>query len=136
MVKVILGHAGAGKTKDIIDLVTKAVEEESGSVICIEKGAGLTYDLPYNVRLIDATEYDFSTVCFFKGFISGLFSGNFDITHIFVDGLNKLIDDNSEKNIEALLDWLNVFSDRNSMRITVSVGMDEDTASEGVRKYL
>lgn len=45
MVKVIMGLKGAGKTKKLIDLVNKAADEEHGDVVCIEKGAGLTYDI-------------------------------------------------------------------------------------------
>ena len=36
MVKVIMGRKGSGKTKKIIDLVRKAIDEEHGNVICIE----------------------------------------------------------------------------------------------------
>ena len=53
MVKVIMGLKGSGKTKQLIELVTKAVDEESGDVVCIEKNPKLTYDIPYKVRLID-----------------------------------------------------------------------------------
>ena len=37
MVKVIVGLKGSGKTKRLVDLVRRAVEEEHGDVICIEK---------------------------------------------------------------------------------------------------
>ena len=37
MVKLIMGLKGSGKTKTLVDLVVKAVAEENGDVICIEK---------------------------------------------------------------------------------------------------
>ena len=37
MVKVIMGVKGSGKTKLLIDLVQKALDEEKGDVVVIEK---------------------------------------------------------------------------------------------------
>ena len=37
MVKVIVGLKGSGKTKKLVELVSKAISEEQGDVICIEK---------------------------------------------------------------------------------------------------
>ena len=136
MVKVITGHAGAGKTKDIIDLVRKAAEEESGDVVCIEKGSQLRYDIPYRVRLIDASEYGFGGAEFLKGFLSGLCAGNFDIAQIFIDGLYHLMDDRSFHALEEFLDWCDRFSEKHSVRFTISISIDAELVTPGIRKYL
>ncbi len=136
MVKVIMGHAGAGKTKDIIELVTKAAEEESGNVICIGKSAELTYSIPHRVRLIDTHSYAFKGTEFLEGFLSGLYASNFDITHIFIDGLYKVIDDKSDAAVEAFLDWCDAFSDKQNLRFTISLSLDAEVASPGIKKYL
>jgi ABC-type branched-subunit amino acid transport system ATPase component len=85
MVKLIMGPKGTGKTKALVELVKKAVEEESGSVVCLEKDKNLTYDVPYTARLIHASDYNFGSFEFFRGFISGLHAANYDITHVFID---------------------------------------------------
>ena len=85
MVKLILGLKGSGKTKKLVDLVREAVKMENGDVVCIEKEKKLTYDIPYQARLIEAGSYDTGSYEFIKGFICGLHSGNYDITHVFVD---------------------------------------------------
>jgi len=136
MVKVIMGHAGAGKTKDIIELVKKAAEEESGSVVCIEKSAELTYDIPYRVRLIDASSYSFAGIEFLEGFISGLYANNYDITHIFIDGLYKLLNDRSDATVETFLDWCDAFGEKQNLRFTISISSDADLATPGIKKYL
>ena len=46
MVKLIMGLKGSGKTKKLVDLVRKAVDEAHGNVVCIEKDKNLTYDIP------------------------------------------------------------------------------------------
>ena len=138
MVKVIMADKGAGKTKNIIELVTKAATEETGNVICIESGAKLTYDIPYNIRLVEASHYNFGTYEFLKGFISGLYAGNYDITHIFIDGLFKVL--NGESNpvlrVEEFLDWCERFSEKEGVKFTIAMSTAAGDASPGVRKYL
>ena len=72
MVRLIMGANGAGKTKQLIELVHAAVESESGSVVCIEPSADMTYDISYNARLINASEYGIDSYACLRGFVSGL----------------------------------------------------------------
>ena len=55
MVRLIMGANGAGKTKQLIDLIHNAVEAENGSVVCMEPSADMTYNISYNVRLVNAS---------------------------------------------------------------------------------
>ena len=71
MVKIIMGLKGSGKTKKLVELVREAVNVGDGDVVCIEKDRKLTYDIPYQARLIDAGAYAIGTYEFLKGFISG-----------------------------------------------------------------
>ena len=91
MVKIIMGLKGSGKTKKLVELVREAVNVGDGDVVCIEKDRKLTYDIPYQARLIDAGAYAIGTYEFLKGFISGIHAGNYDITHVFVDNFYKLV---------------------------------------------
>ena len=90
MVKVIMGVKGTGKTKQMIDLINSAVANEHGNVVCIERSRKLTYDIHYQIRLVDAEQYNLSSFEVLRGFICGLYAGNYDITHIFIDSLCKI----------------------------------------------
>ena len=90
MVNIMMGPEGSGKTKLLIGALNQAVQRESGSIVCIEKGDTLRFDVDHKVRLIDIKEYAYGGYPFLRGFISGLHAGNFDITHIFIDNLYKL----------------------------------------------
>lgn len=136
MVKIIMGAKGTGKTKKLVDLVRKAVEEENGDVVCLEKKKDLTYDIPYQARLIHASDYAFDSNDFFKGFISGLQAGNYDITHVFIDNFFKIIDASDMTKAEELLSWLDQFSEQQNVKFTISATADPETVSEGIRKYL
>ncbi len=137
MVKVIMGLKGAGKTKKLIDLVQKATEEEHGDVVCIERDAVLTYDIPYKVRLVNFSQYkNKGGYAFLKGFICGLQAGNFDITHIFMDSLFKLSGSDSIVEAEEFLNWCESFSDREGVKFTLTISADESLATPGIRKYI
>ena len=103
MVRLIMGANGAGKTKQLIELIHSAVESENGSVVCIEPSADMTYDISYNVRLVNASEYNVNNYECLRGFISGLYAGNYDISHVFVDNLCKIAGD---KDLQAVEDFL------------------------------
>lgn len=134
MVKVIMGQKGSGKTKELIESIQLAVEQESGSIVCIEKGSSLRYDISYRVRLVDANEYGIKTYDQMIGFISGLHAGNFDITHIFIDNLCKLLGSDASQAVD-FCQWCEVFGEQNSLKFTIAISDDPDSADERLRKY-
>ena len=136
MVRVIMGVKGTGKTKQMIELINSAAKSESGSVVCIEHGSKLTYDIHYQIRLIEAKEYSLKNFDMLKGFISGLHAGNYDITKVFIESLTKIVDVPAEDpGVEQFLDWLNTFGEKNGIKFVVTISADSSLASEGVRKY-
>ena len=130
-----MGLKGSGKTAQLIDLVNKAIEEEQGDVVCIEKGARLTYDIPYKVRLIDSTHYDFSGYDFLKGFISGLYAANYDMTHVFIDSVLKIIGVGIDSDMEDFLDWCDGFSRREGVKFTITISADIVLATDKIKEY-
>ena len=136
MVRVIMGVKGTGKTKQMIELINSAVQNEHGNVVCIERGPKLTYDINYKIRLVEASHYDMKDYDFLKGFVSGLYAGNYDITHIFIDSLTKIVpSEATDLAVEDFLDWLNKFGEDNNIKFTVTISADASLATEGVKKY-
>jgi len=68
-----MGVKGSGKTKQLIELINAAAKDEAGNVVCIEPKRDMSYNIHYNIRLIDAQEYDLHSYEVFRGFISGLY---------------------------------------------------------------
>ena len=135
MVRVIMGKKGSGKTKQIIDMINNAVQTEHGNVVCIEKGNKLTFDIHYQIRLVEASQYDISSYPALKGFISGMYASNYDITHIFIDSLTKIVKVESDRETEDFLDWLDKFSEAHKIKFTITISDDAELAPEGVKKY-
>ena len=135
MVKLILGPKGSGKTKTLVELVTKALNEERGDVVCIEKDKDLTYDIPHAARLVNASEHGINSAELLRGFVSGLHAGNYDITYVFIDNFYKILNDTSDAAVIELLDWLDKFSERSGISITICATADPEAACEGIKKY-
>lgn len=93
MVKLLIGHKGAGKTKQMIDLANEAVETSNGSVIFINKNSRLMYDLKYKIRVVCMEDFEHITNCDeYIGFIYGIISSDHDIEMIFIDSILKHAD--------------------------------------------
>ena len=109
---------------------TKAVDDENGDIVVIEKGPQLTYDIPYRARLVQSIHYCFGSYEFLKGFISGLHAGNYDITHIFIDNLFKVVDDKSIESLESFIDWIEEFSNKENVKFTITISADSALATD------
>lgn len=136
MVKLIMGLKGSGKTKKLVDLVVEAVKEGSGDVVVIEKERSLTYDIPYQARLVDAGSYDIGSYELLKGFLSGIHAGNYDITHFFIDNYYKLVGDKSPEAMVAFINWLNDFSVSEKVDFYLSISANPEDVPEEVKKYI
>ncbi len=136
MVKIIMGLKGSGKTKELVGMVCKAVSEGSGDVIVIEKERKLTYDIPYQARLIDAGSYSIGSYEFLKGFISGIHAGNYDITHFFIDNFYKLVNDREEASVVEFVQWLADYAARENIEFVISMSSDRAKCPEEIKQYL
>jgi len=135
MVRIIMGLKGAGKTKQLIELVQRACEDEQGDVVCIERSTKLRYDIPHKVRLIDASQVGFDGYDFLKGYISGLYSANYDITHIFMDSILRIIGEDFDDRLEDFVKWCEEFGKREDVKFTISVSADIALANDKIKSY-
>ena len=135
MIQIIMGLKGSGKTKKLIDSVNQAAQSAQGSVVCIEYGSNLRYEIKSSVRLVDSKEYGITNADMLKGLLSGLHAGNYDITNVYIDNLYKTIGVDRAAGEEFIL-WCAKFAEANQMNITITVSDDPAGASEEVKKYL
>ena len=136
MVRLIMSGSGEGKTKQLIELINNAAKDEPGNVVCIEANRNMTYDIHYHIRLIDAEEYKLSNYDLMRGFISGLYAGNYDITHVFVDNLCKMVGRDVDQDTVGFLNWLDVFGEKNNIKFTVTISAEASVATDAMQKYL
>ncbi|MCI5815853.1 hypothetical protein [Ruminococcus sp.] len=134
MIKLITGKKGTGKTKILVDMINNAVKDTNGDLICIEKGAKLTYDISYKVRLVDADRFAIEGYDAFYGFIAGMFAGNYDIKEVFIDGILKIGGTDFDE-LGKLLEKLNILSG-NDTQITFTISADNSELPESVMQFV
>lgn len=135
MINVIIGEKGTGKTARLIDAVHTAEKAATGSVVFVNKGKRHVLDLSHNVRLVDTEEYGVATYDAFYGFVCGILSQNYDIAHIFIDSITKIVNDDMVA-LESFLDKINVVAEQNNAEIQIILSMNPADASDGIKKYV
>ena len=123
MIKLFIGAKGSGKTKTLIDLVNNAATSSKGSVVCIEKGDKLRFDITSKARLIDTDYYNITDAAKLTGFIAGILASNSDITDIFVDSSLKICGNDVEAFETLVKDVEGVVKDINLV-MTVSIAVE------------
>ena len=136
MVKVIMGLSGSGKTKQLIQSINDAIAEESGSMVCIEESRNMSFSLRHQTRMVDAGEYKLDNFEAMRGFISGLYAGNYDISHIFIDDLLKIVKNADLPQLERFLLWIDNFTSLRNMKCVITVSGDRESATDVMRKFM
>lgn len=135
MVKIIAGLKGTGKTKNLIDMVNTAANESSGSVICLEIGEKLRYDINYKTRLVDISAYGIEGSHDLFGFVSGMYASNHDITHIFLDSALKMCRNELDK-FEIFFHRAALLAENNGFNLVATVSIDPSKLPEDLKMYL
>ena len=91
MVKLLIGEAGSGKTKAMIQMANESVELVKGELVYIESSSKHMHQLHRDIRFISTQDFNLDTFSSIYGFICGLGSENYDNEKIFIDGLDKII---------------------------------------------
>lgn len=126
MVKLLIGHKGSGKTKNMIVLANESVETSKGSIIFINKNSRLMYDLKYQIRVVCMEDFEYITNCDeYVGFLYGIISSDHDIETIYIDSILKHADF-SLSDLPEFLDRLNLISDKYEIEFVVSVSAEKE----------
>ena len=113
-------------------MANDAVKTSNGNVVCIEKGAKLTYDIDHKARLIDIDQYVISGFDALYGFVSGICAGNYDVTDILIDSTLK-IGGNDMEQFEKFAVKVNELARLSEVKVTISVSADESEIPDGLK---
>ncbi len=135
MLKLIIGVKGTGKTKQLIEMVNTASEQSKGSVVCIEKGTKLTYDIKHTARLIDTVQYGICDGQSLFGFVAGIIASNHDVTDIYIDSALKICE-NDLASFDKLCDEVNELLKKCEVKCVMTVSLAAEAATDTIKKYL
>lgn len=135
MIKVLIGPKGTGKSKTLISWVAEAVENEHGNVVCIVKDDRYNLSIAREARLINASDFDINGAGELYGFLCGLISMNFDVTHIFIDSLTSIMK-TSVADADAVVSYLEKLSQQFNINFTIMISGEEAEAKDAIKKYI
>ncbi len=135
MINILIGPKGTGKTKVFIDMVNKALETEKGNIVCVTKGDRHTFDISSSIRMVNTDDFGVKSCDEFYGFICGMISQNFDITHIFIDSITKITKVTVEE-IDALVPALEKLAEKFSVNFTIAISAPKEEAGANIGKYI
>ncbi len=135
MIKIIAGEKGTGKTATLVEAINEVATADN-NVVCIQRGARLNQLLKPNVRLINMEEYPVSGFDQLLAFIGGICSKDYDLTHIYIDSVRKVIDCDDISGLDAFIEKLNKFLANSNITATIVVSNSVDSLPESVKAYL
>ncbi len=135
MLKLIIGAKGSGKTKTLIELVNKSLSETKGSVVCIEKGDKLKFDISYHCRLIDTEQYQISGADSLYGFVAGILASNHDVSDLYIDSALKICG-NDQIPFDSFLAKLDDLVSKQGVNCVITSSLPVDQATETEKEYL
>ena len=136
MVRLIMSGSGEGKTKQLLELMDSAAETSTGCMVCIEPTRNMGFSLRHQTRLVDASEFSINSFDSLRGFICGLYAGNYDISHIFIDDLYKVAGNRDDRAVGEFLNWLDTFSSPLGLKVTLTISADPSMATDTMRKFM
>jgi hypothetical protein len=133
MVTLIVGKAGSGKTKTMIDLANARSETTKGSLIFINKNDRLMYDLVYKIRVVAIDDFDIKNSDEYRGFLYGIISSDHDIDAIYIDSIMKHADINLD-HIPAFIDTVAAIGEKHGIEFVVSISAEPEELGD-LKKY-
>ena len=119
----------------LISMVNEAAEKTNGTVVCIEKGVGLRFDIKHSVRLINTNEYLVFDAAALYGFVAGILASNHDVTDLFIDGALK-ISNNDVAAFEAFVKEVDELTSKLDVNVVITSSIPVEEASDTVKKYI
>lgn len=134
MVKLLIGEAGSGKTKAMIQMANDSIEAVKGEIVYIESTNKHMHQLHRDIRFISTQDFNLDSIKSVYGFLCGLVSENYDIQKIYIDGLDKIVK-GLDMEFVTFIEEIEKFSERYEVEITLSASIYDKEILEKTEKY-
>ncbi len=135
MIKIIAGEKGTGKTAKLVDDINTAARQDN-NIVCIERGNRLDQLLKPNVRLVNMKEYPIEGFDQLLAFIAGICSKDYDLTHIYIDSIFKVANEDGMDNLESFITKLDAFLKDTPVTAMIILSGKVDDLPDSVKAYV
>lgn len=136
MIEAVVGLKGSGKTSRMVEEISKVSKKDDTNVVCIEYGKRFNQQIPYQVRLIDITEYPVQNYRELLTFISGVSAQDHDITHVYIDSLYKIAHSTDLSKLEVFFNDLDELTKNMTAKFTITISDDPERLPENVKAVI
>ena len=123
MIQAVVGGKGTGKTKTLVNMANKALEEAKGEIVFISGEKRRMIELNHRIRLVRLREFDIKDLEMFYGFLNGIIAQNYDIEMIYIDGLLEFLNEDIAS-IGDFLSDMNRISEKFNIKFIISMNGD------------
>lgn len=135
MIKIIAGEKGTGKTAKLVEDINTASRQDN-NIVCIERGNRLDQLLKPNVRLVNMKEYPVEGFDQLLAFVGGICSKDYDLTHIYIDSIFKVANEEGMDKLETFLTKLDLFLKDTPVTAMIILSGKTDDFPESIKAYL
>ena len=132
-VSFMAGLKGEGKTRKLIDMANSEAKTTDGHLVFIDDDKRHIFDLHRDIRFVETGKGLLSNYREFTGFVLGILSQNSDIQHIYVDGLNNIIQTVDNESLIKLHTRLEAIARVDDVDFTISVNWDKASLPEEIK---
>ncbi len=136
MIELIVGAKGSGKTPLMLEEIETEAGKENSNIVFIEHGRRLDHIVPHSIRLIDLTEYPVKGYGELLAFLAGLNAKDYDITHIYIDSVFKLVGDENPEHLVSFVKNLAAFAPKVDSNITIAVSCEPELIPAELKDYM
>ena len=126
MIQLIVGAKGKGKTKHLLEKVNNAVKTVDGNIVYLDKNSKHMYELKNRIRLINTSEFPFTSTDEFMGFLCGIVSQDHDLQELYLDSFMDVAFIKNKSDIPDVLNKLDKISSQFSVDFIISVSLEPD----------
>jgi len=130
------GLKGEGKTRKLIDMANSEAKTTDGHLVFIDDDKRHIHDVHRDIRFVETGKGLLSNHREFTGFILGILSQNSDIQHIYVDGINNIIETVDVESLLKLQARLENIARVDDVNFTISVNWDKSSLPDKIKEAL
>ena len=133
MIQLIVGQEGKGKTTKLLEKVNEEIKSAKGNFVFLDKNKKYMYELNNKVRLIDVSEFNFSSYDSFYGFLCGIISQDHDLEKIFIDNFLRIT---SLDTLDLALNQLSALCEKYNIDFVLSIAKNESDIPDSFKSNI
>jgi len=130
------GLKGEGKTRKLIDMANSEAKTTDGHLVFVDDDKRHIHDVHRDIRFVETGKGFLANYREFTGFILGVLSQNSDIQHIYVDGINNIIETVDVESLLKLQARLESIARVDDVNFTISVNWDKKSLPDEIKAAL